>query len=73
MSLPAAAHAKSAARIPPSAALRRRVMIASAIGTTVEWYDFLLYGTAAALVIVSSFVKETRSLSAPRRRRPWDT
>ena len=28
----------------------RRVVMASVIGTTVEWYDFLLYGTAAALV-----------------------
>src|SRR5215472_3350704 len=28
----------------------RRVVIASFIGTTIEWYDFFLYGTAAALV-----------------------
>jgi MHS family shikimate/dehydroshikimate transporter-like MFS transporter len=28
----------------------RRVVFASFIGTTVEWYDFFLYGTAAALV-----------------------
>jgi MHS family shikimate/dehydroshikimate transporter-like MFS transporter len=28
----------------------RTVIIASFIGTTVEWYDFFLYGTAAALV-----------------------
>ncbi|MCQ9617283.1 hypothetical protein L1889_11765 [Paenalcaligenes niemegkensis] len=28
----------------------RRVVMASVIGTTVEWYDFLLYGTAAALI-----------------------
>ncbi|HEV8496439.1 MAG TPA: MFS transporter [Gemmatimonadaceae bacterium] len=28
----------------------RRVIIASFIGTTIEWYDFFLYGTAAALV-----------------------
>src|SRR5215471_14166440 len=28
----------------------RLVALASLIGTTVEWYDFFLYGTAAALV-----------------------
>lgn len=28
----------------------RRVVMASLIGTTVEWYDFFLYGSAAALV-----------------------
>jgi MHS family shikimate/dehydroshikimate transporter-like MFS transporter len=28
----------------------RRVIAASFIGTTIEWYDFFLYGTAAALV-----------------------
>jgi metabolite-proton symporter len=28
----------------------RTVIVASFIGTTVEWYDFFLYGTAAALV-----------------------
>jgi metabolite-proton symporter len=27
-----------------------RVVMASLIGTTIEWYDFFLYGTAAALV-----------------------
>src|SRR5438552_15115827 len=28
----------------------RSVVLASLIGTTIEWYDFSLYGTAAALV-----------------------
>lgn len=28
----------------------RRVVIAGFVGTTIEWYDFFLYGTAAALV-----------------------
>src|SRR5205814_4364102 len=51
------------ARIPPSASLRRRVMIASAIGTTVEWYDFLLYGTAAALVFGKVFFPKSDPLT----------
>lgn len=33
----------------------RKVVFASAIGTAVEWYDFLLYGTAAALVFNKVF------------------
>src|SRR4029450_5342626 len=28
----------------------RLVAVASLIGTTIEWYDFFLYGTTAALV-----------------------
>jgi hypothetical protein len=28
----------------------RRVAIASAVGATIEWYDFFLYGTPAGLV-----------------------
>src|ERR671938_658961 len=27
-----------------------QVVVASFIGTTIEWYDFFLYGTAAALI-----------------------
>ena len=34
---------------------RRRAMISSFFGTTVEFYDFLLYGTAASLVFPSLF------------------
>lgn len=32
-----------------------RVVLASFIGTTIEWYDFFLYGTAAALVFNKLF------------------
>src|SRR5262249_22976804 len=32
-----------------------RVVLASCIGTTIEWYDFFLYGTAAALVFDKLF------------------
>lgn len=34
----------------PGSANVRRVAIASLIGTSIEWYDFFLYGTAAALI-----------------------
>src|SRR5208283_5924934 len=33
----------------------RRVVISSVIGTTVEWYDFLIYATASALVFTKLF------------------
>jgi MFS family permease len=33
----------------------RQVVFASLIGTTIEWYDFFLYGTAAALVFNKLF------------------
>ncbi|MDB5693173.1 MAG: transporter [Alphaproteobacteria bacterium] len=33
----------------------RRVVLASLIGTTVEWYDFFLYGSAAALIFNKLF------------------
>ncbi|SDY52459.1 Sugar transporter [Modestobacter sp. DSM 44400] len=34
---------------------RRKAAVASTIGTTIEWYDFFLYGTAAALVFPAVF------------------
>ncbi|HQT80217.1 MAG TPA: MFS transporter, partial [Rhodopila sp.] len=33
----------------------RRALIASTIGTTIEWYDFLLYGTVTGLVFGKLF------------------
>ncbi|SCK16810.1 MFS transporter [Streptomyces sp. WMMB 322] len=34
---------------------RRRAVVASTVGTAIEWYDFFLYGTAAALVFPQLF------------------
>jgi metabolite-proton symporter len=34
---------------------RRRAVVASTVGTSIEWYDFFLYGTAAALVFPQVF------------------
>src|SRR4051794_5497901 len=36
----------------------RRVVLASLIGTTIEWYDFFLYGSASALVFNKLFFPE---------------
>jgi metabolite-proton symporter len=41
----------------------RRVVMASLIGTTIEWYDFFLYGTAAALVFNKLFFPEYEPLT----------
>ncbi len=34
---------------------RLKAVVASTVGTTIEWYDFFLYGTAAALVFPKLF------------------
>ncbi|MBB5152509.1 MFS transporter [Saccharopolyspora phatthalungensis] len=34
---------------------RRRAVVASVVGTTIEWYDFFLYGTTAALIFPRVF------------------
>ena len=33
----------------------KRIVASSVIGTAVEWYDFLIYGTASALVFNKLF------------------
>ncbi|MGK5498159.1 MFS transporter [Streptomyces sp. URMC 125] len=45
----------SSAAAPPTPSNLRRVVTASLIGTTIEWYDFFLYGSAAALVFDKLF------------------
>src|SRR6478752_742330 len=50
---------KEAPRDDQADALRRkqvrRALVASTVGTSIEWYDFFLYGTAAALVFPKLF------------------
>ena len=42
----------------PTESSIRKVVFASTIGTTVEWYDFFLFGSAAALVFGEAFFGE---------------
>ncbi|MGW2398863.1 MFS transporter [Kitasatospora sp. NPDC001664] len=47
----------------PSTSSLRRVVAASLIGTTIEWYDYFLYGTAAALVFNKVFFPNSDPLT----------
>jgi MFS family permease len=40
----------------------RRAVIASTVGTTIEWYDFLLYGQMAALVFAKLYFPSSEPL-----------
>jgi len=42
----------------------RRAVVASTIGTSIEWYDFFLYGTAAGLVFGKLFFPHEDPYSA---------
>jgi metabolite-proton symporter len=46
-----------------SAGEARRVALAGAIGTTIEWYDFFIYGTAAAVVFAPQFFPQVSELA----------
>ncbi len=46
----------------------RKAVIAATIGTTIEWYDFFIYGTAAGLIFGKLYFPERGS--ADRRRSP---
>jgi MHS family shikimate/dehydroshikimate transporter-like MFS transporter len=41
----------------------RKVVVASFIGTTIEWYDYFIYGTAAALVFPALFFPDFSQLA----------
>jgi metabolite-proton symporter len=42
----------------------RKAVIASTIGTTIEWYDFFIYGTAAGLIFGKLFFPNEAPLTA---------
>src|ERR1700726_129315 len=42
----------------------RKAVIASTVGTTIEWYDFFLYGTAAGLVFGKLYFPNQDALTA---------
>src|SRR5690348_14418399 len=42
----------------------RRAVVASTIGTAIEWYDFFLYGTAAGLIFGKLFFPHEDALTA---------
>src|SRR5580658_1864907 len=46
------------------AAELRKAVFASTIGTTIEWYDFFLYGTAAGLVFGKLYFPNEHPLTA---------
>ncbi|MGW0998180.1 MFS transporter [Streptomyces sp. NPDC002520] len=52
----------SPATAPPPPAKLPRIVAASLIGTTIEWYDFFLYGSAAALVFNKLFFPDSDPL-----------
>ncbi|MFH9012043.1 MFS transporter [Streptomyces sp. NPDC017943] len=52
----------SPATAPPAPSNLKRIVAASLIGTTIEWYDFFLYGSAAALVFNQLFFPDSDPL-----------
>jgi metabolite-proton symporter len=52
----------SPAAAPPAPNSLKRIVTASLIGTTIEWYDFFLYGSAAALVFNKLFFPDSDPL-----------
>lgn len=44
---------------------RRRVVFATVAGTTIEWYDFFLYATAAGLIFTKVYFEPAGAAAAP--------
>lgn len=44
--------------------IQRRALLGSVTGSTIEWYDFLLYGTVAPIVFAPQFFPETNPFIA---------
>ena len=42
----------------------RKVALTALAGTSIEWYDFFLYGAAAALIFPSAFFGEVNETTA---------
>jgi MFS family permease len=42
----------------------RKAVVASTIGTTIEWYDFFIYGTAAGLIFGKLYFPNEDQLTA---------
>lgn len=52
--------APAGAAAPPNDRIQiRKAALASTVGTTIEWYDFFLYNTAAALIFPALFFPES--------------
>jgi hypothetical protein len=49
---------------PPDASQTRRILFASLIGTTIEFFDFYIYATAAVLVFPRLFFPKSDPASA---------
>ena len=57
-------HSETATAPDRTAFQARRVALAGGIGTTIEWYDFFIYGTAAAVVFGPRFFPQVSELAA---------
>lgn len=58
----ASPHATADVESAPAPGTLRTALTASVVGTTIEWYDFFLYATAASLVFNKAFFPDQSSL-----------
>lgn len=63
MSSPPTTPADTSGSVPPRARSHGRLLAAGLIASSIEWYDFFLYGTAAALVFPSVFFPHSSALT----------